>query len=62
MAEGQGKNKTSIGILKQGRGRIVIFGALLPQPTEMYDHWFGLNPYTVTIAGQELLLHALRSS
>jgi hypothetical protein len=60
-AEGTDTTKTSIGILEQGDGRIVIFGALLPQPSEDYEHWFGLNPYTVTIAGQELLLRALGS-
>jgi hypothetical protein len=60
--EGQDKLKTSIGELKLGKGRLVIFGALLPQPSENYDHWFGLNPYTVTIAGQSMLLRALRSS
>jgi hypothetical protein len=59
-AEGQGTNKTSIGILKKGKGRIVIFGALLPRPSEQHEHWFGINPYTVTIAGQELLLEALK--
>jgi hypothetical protein len=45
--------------VKVGKGRIVIFGALLPQASENYDHWFGLNPYTITIAGQEMLLKAL---
>ena len=59
-AEGQGTAKTSIGELKVGKGRIVIFGALLPQPSEEADHWFGLNSYTVTIAGQDMLLNALR--
>ncbi len=58
-AEGTETNKTSIGILKLGKGRIVIFGALLPQPTERYPHWFGLNAYSVSIPGQELLLRAL---
>lgn len=58
-AEGLDKNKTSIGELKVGKGRIVIFGALLPTPSEDFDHWFGLNPYTVTIAGQDMLLNAL---
>ena len=58
-AEGQGTSKTSIGELKLGKGRVVIFGALLPQASEDYDHWFGVNPYTVTIVGQELLLSAL---
>ena len=58
-AEGQETNKTSIGVVESGKGRVIIFGALLPQPSEDFDHWFGLNPYTVTIAGQEILLSAL---
>ena len=58
-AEGTGTGKTSIGVLKQGRGRIVVFGALLPRPSERFEHWFGLNAYTITIAGQELLVRAL---
>lgn len=58
-AEGQDTDKTSIGFVESGNGRIVIFGALLPQPSENFDHWFGLNPYTVTITGQTLFLRAL---
>jgi hypothetical protein len=58
-AEGTDTNKTSIGVMKLGRGKIAIFGALLPRPTERFDHWFGLNPYTISIAGQTLLLRAL---
>jgi hypothetical protein len=58
-AEGQETSKTSIGVVDSGKGRIIIFGALLPQPSEDFDHWFGLNPYTITIAGQEMLLNAL---
>jgi hypothetical protein len=58
-AEGQEEDKTSIGELKLGKGRLVIFGALLPQASEDFDHWFGLNPYTITITGQETFLKAL---
>ncbi len=58
-AEGQNTNKTAIGELKLGKGRLVIFGALLPQASENADHWFGLNPYTITITGQTLFLRAL---
>jgi hypothetical protein len=58
-AEGTDTNKTAIGTLKFGRGKIVVFGALLPRPTERFDHWFGLNSYTISIAGQTLLLRAL---
>jgi hypothetical protein len=58
--EGQETTKTNIGILKMGKGNLVIFGALLPQPTENYPHWFGINPYTISVPGQQLLLNALR--
>ena len=57
--EGKATDKTNIGTLKMGKGRIVIFGALLPQPTEKYPHWFGLDAYTLSIPGQQLLLNAL---
>ena len=39
---------------------MVIFGALLPMPTEQYDHWFGLDAYTISPSGQQLLLRALK--
>jgi hypothetical protein len=42
-----------------GAGRLVVFGGVLPQPTEEYAHWFGLNGYTVSLSGQKLLLEAL---
>jgi hypothetical protein len=58
--EGTRRDKTSIGTLRIGEGRVVVLGAILPQPTESFDHWFGVNPYTVSIAGQQLLLNALR--
>lgn len=61
-AEGTNTDRTAIGTLPYGKGRIVVFGALLPQPTEEYDHWFGVNAYTVSIPGQQLLLEALRWS
>ncbi|HVF51983.1 MAG TPA: hypothetical protein VNC78_00070 [Actinomycetota bacterium] len=53
------QDKTEIGILPVGDGRIVIFGALLPLPTERYPHWFGLNAYSISTAGQTMLLRAL---
>jgi hypothetical protein len=62
QGEGTKTDRTSIGTLPLGKGRIVVFGALLPQPTESYDHWFGVNAYTVSIPGQQLLLEALRWS
>jgi hypothetical protein len=53
------QDKTEIGILEVDKGRIVIFGALLPMPTERYPHWFGLNAYSVSHAGQTMLLRVL---
>lgn len=53
------QDKTEIGILPVGDGRIVIFGALLPHPTEEYSHWFGLNGYGISHAGQTMLLKIL---
>ncbi len=53
------QDKTEIGILPVGEGRIIIFGAILPQPTEEYSHWFGLNSYAVSHAAQTMLLKIL---
>jgi Zinc carboxypeptidase len=57
--EGTATDKTIIGTLPLGKGRLVIFGGVLPQPTELYSHWFGLDAYTISIPGQQLLLHGL---
>jgi hypothetical protein len=57
--EGSATDKTNIGTLPLGKGRVVIFGGLLPQPTEEYTHWFGLNPYTISTPGQQMLIKAL---
>jgi hypothetical protein len=57
--EGNATDKTEIGTLPLGKGRVVIFGGLLPQPTEHYPHWFGLDAYTISTPGQQMLLHAL---
>lgn len=53
------QDKTVIGTLEVGKGRIAIFGALLPQPTEAFPHWFGLNAYAISDAGQKMLLKVL---
>ncbi len=53
------QDKTEIGILEVGEGRIIIFGGLLPRPTERYPHWFGLNAYSISAAGQTMLLRVL---
>jgi hypothetical protein len=56
--------RVTIGELKIGSGQIRIAGALLPQPTEEYDHQFGLEPYAATYTGYTMarnLLDAGRS-
>ena len=57
--EGQDDDKTIIGTLPFGKGRIVVLGGVLPQPTEDYPHWFGINAYTVSVTGQQMLINAL---
>jgi hypothetical protein len=54
-------NKVTIGELKLGKGRIRIAGALLPQPTERYDHQFGLEPYATTYTGYVMARNLLDS-
>ena len=57
--EGAATDKTEIGSMPLGKGRVVIFGGLLPQPSEDSTHWFGLNPYTISVTGQQMLMRAL---
>jgi hypothetical protein len=57
--ERQKTDRTNVGILPLGKRRIVIFGALLPHPTDKFTHWFGLDSYTVSDGYQELFLRTL---
>jgi hypothetical protein len=57
--------RVTIGEAPLGKGDIRIAGALLPQPTEAYDHQFGLEPYSSTYTGYIMarnLLEALNRS
>src|SRR4051794_264374 len=54
-------SRVTIGELKAGSGRIRIAGALLPQPTEKYDHEFGLEPYATTYTGYVMARNLLES-
>jgi hypothetical protein len=54
-------SRVTIGELKLGSGRIRIAGALLPQPTERYDHEFGLEPYATTYTGYVMARNLLES-
>jgi hypothetical protein len=51
---------TALGHLDRGKGRITVFGAILPQAIESLDdietpHPFGLASYAVTITGGQVL-------
>jgi hypothetical protein len=48
-------NHVGVGRLKFGRGTIGIFGAVLPQPTEKFDHFYGLTNYALSVAGGQIL-------
>ena len=51
--------KVSYGEIKHGKGRIRILGALLPMPTDEFDHPFGLANYSVTYSGYQLVKNML---
>jgi hypothetical protein len=53
------QDKTEIGVLPVGKGRIIIFGSMMPMPSEEYSHWFGLNAYSLSDAAQNMLLKVL---
>jgi hypothetical protein len=49
------ESEVGLGRVKMGRGTIGIIGALLPQPTEKYDHLYGLADYALSVAGGQVL-------
>lgn len=56
----ENENEVGLGRVRMGRGTIGIIGALLPQPTEKYDHLYGLAGYAVTIAGGQVLENMIK--
>jgi hypothetical protein len=53
------KSSVSYGEIKLGGGRIRIIGAVLPMPTERFDHPFGLASHALTYSGYQVLENAL---
>jgi hypothetical protein len=47
-------SQVTVGELKLGKGVVRIAGALLPQPSEAFDHQEGLEPFSVTYTGYTL--------
>jgi hypothetical protein len=51
--------RIGLGRLELGKGTIGIIGALLPRPTEEFDHFFGIADYAVTVTGGQILNNML---
>jgi hypothetical protein len=47
-------SQVTVGELKLGKGVVRIAGALLPEPSEDFDHQEGLEPFAVTYTGYTL--------
>lgn len=52
-------DRVTIGEIQLGEGTIRIAGSLLPQPTQAFDHEFGLEPYAPTYTGYILARNLL---
>lgn len=55
VAHVEDEAEIGLGRVKMGRGTVGIFGAVLPDPTEKYDHFFGLADYALSVAGGQIL-------
>jgi hypothetical protein len=51
--------RTTVGEAVVGKGRVRFIGAVAPQPTQEFDHDFGIEPYSLTYTGHLLLRNAL---
>lgn len=60
--EGTSTDKVSLGTLRLGKGRIVVFGAMLPDPTDKYRHPFGLSSYSPSYPAQSIFRQAITYS
>ena len=54
-------DRTSLGEIKLGKGRIRILGALLPNPTGAFNHPFGVSNYAVTYWGYRVVANMLNA-
>jgi hypothetical protein len=52
-------SNVSLGEIKYKGGRIRWTGALLPDPSEKFDHPFGLNNYALTYSGYQVIQNLL---
>ncbi|HEX2084669.1 MAG TPA: hypothetical protein VHF89_03225, partial [Solirubrobacteraceae bacterium] len=52
-------DRTTVGEAVVGEGRVRFIGAVVPQPSQEFDHDFGIEPYSLTYTGHFLLRNAL---
>jgi hypothetical protein len=52
-------SRVTYGEIPVGQGTVRVLGALLPQPTQAYDHQLGIEPYSVTYTGYVLMRNLL---
>lgn len=55
-----GLSGVTLGELRYGAGSVRIVGSLLPEPTEEFDHPFGLAPYALTYSGFQVFDNLLQ--
>jgi len=58
-ADCQDLDATVIGEAPLGSGRVMILGAILPDPSEAYNHPYGLDNYALSPNGNALILNML---
>ena len=51
--------RTTLGEIGLGSGTVRVIGALLPQPSNQYDHQFGVEPYALTYTGHILFCNLI---
>ena len=54
------EDEIGLGRVKLGRGTVGFIAGLLPQPTEKFDHFYGLANYAVSVAGGQILNNMIR--
>jgi hypothetical protein len=52
-------HRATVGELPLGKGKLRIAGALLPQPSQEFDHPLGVEPYALTYTGYIMLCNLL---
>jgi hypothetical protein len=52
-------DRATVGEFRLGKGTLRVAGALLPQPTNKFDHPLGLEPYAVTYTGYILFCNLI---